>query len=541
MSCDSLNGLVIPAAAIGLSTTGAAVTSTSVVPAAGSGAAAVGEYCKVLGDINPVDVNAPKIKFQVNLPTTWNNKAMMFGGGGNNGTVPNVVGNVPAGPTDQLVPLGRGYATFASDSGHQGKADATIDALRDGSFGVNDEAARNYGGDALKKTRDVAFAIINARYAAAPQKTYFAGGSTGGREALVAISRWPQDFDGAIAVYPAWDAVNLYLFWGNATRELAKAGAYPSRAKRQALYDAAVQTCDGLDGVLDGVISNQAACNVTFNPASAMLNGAPLRCAAGADIGDSCLSDAQINVFKTLNAPLNLNYALASGEMSYPGFNVWGGDYGMPGAPTAVQSTALIMGLGTLAPAYPMPPVTASAFPISGSVFWDQFIKFFVTRDANFNSLAVDPVNPGALQARIVDLSATQAATKADLSAFQAKGGKLLILHGTQDVLVSPRATQVYMTRLRTVMGLDKVTSFARHYEVPGYSHVTGSAFYASWDSVSALEAWVEKGTAPANPVVTDRLVVPGRTRPLCEFPSWPKYKGSGDINLAANFACATQ
>jgi hypothetical protein len=58
------------------------------------------------------------------------------------------------------------------------------------------------------------------------QKTYFAGGSTGGREALIAVTHWPQDFDGAIALYPAWNAASLDLQFGRLTRELAKPGAY---------------------------------------------------------------------------------------------------------------------------------------------------------------------------------------------------------------------------------------------------------------------------------------------------------------------------
>ncbi|HEX3138791.1 MAG TPA: tannase/feruloyl esterase family alpha/beta hydrolase, partial [Rhizobacter sp.] len=237
MSCTSLNGMSVAAASIGLATTGAVVTSTEVVPAAGSGPTQVGEYCKVLGDINPVDPAAPKIKFQLNLPTTWNSKAMMFGGGGYNGTIATGTGAVSAGPADKPGPLGAGYATFGSDSGHQANATTS----RDGAFGVNDEAVRNFSSEALKKTHDVALALIKARYAASPQKTYFAGGSTGGREALIAVSTWPQDFDGAIVLFPAWDAVSLDLFFGRLTQELAKPGAYPNQAKRKALLDAALQ------------------------------------------------------------------------------------------------------------------------------------------------------------------------------------------------------------------------------------------------------------------------------------------------------------
>ena len=116
-SCAELDGMAIPPTAIGLPTTGAVVTSSALVPAAGAGVAAVADYCKVLGDINPVDARAPKIKFQVNLPANWNSKAVMFGGGGYNGIIATGVGNVPAGPADKPAPLARGYATFGSDSG----------------------------------------------------------------------------------------------------------------------------------------------------------------------------------------------------------------------------------------------------------------------------------------------------------------------------------------------------------------------------------------------------------------------------------------
>ncbi len=536
MTCAQLDGMTIPAASIALPTTGAIVTSTEVVPAAGTGVAAVAEYCKVLGDINPVDINAPKIKFQVNLPANWNNKAMMFGGGGYNGTIAQGIGNVPAGPADKPTPLARGYATFGSDSGHQ----ANSSGSRDGSFGANEEALKNFAPDALKKTRDVAIAIIKARYADTVQKTYIAGGSTGGREALVAVQNWPQDFDGAIVLYPAWNAASLDLQFGRIARELAKPGAYPSRAKRKVLYDAAIAACDGLDGVSDGVISNVRACNELFDPMTATLNGTPIRCVDGADTGDTCLSDPQIAAFNVTNTPLVLNYALASGETTYPGFNTWGTDFGNPGT-SPLQPTVLTLSLGTEQPADPMPPVTATTSPPYGSTFWDQWVKFFVTRDASFNSLSLDPQNPGIWQARIVELTGIQDLNATDMSAFQAKGGKILMAHGSHDALVSTRATEQYWERLRNTMGAAKVDSFARYYEIPGYGHLVSSAFNAAWDSLTTLENWVEKGTIPPNQVVSDTAGVPGRTRPLCDYPSWPKYKGAGDINSAQSYICVSQ
>lgn len=88
-------------------------------------------------------------------------------------------------------------------------------------------------------------------------------------------------------------------------------------------------------------------------------------------------------------------------------------------------------------------------------------------------------------------------------------------------------------------MGPSEVNKFVRYYEVPGYGHAVSTAFNAAWDSLTSLENWVEKGSSPGNQVVTDTAGVPGRTRPLCDYPKWPKYNGTGDMNQAASFTCS--
>lgn len=535
-SCADLNAMTVPASAIGLPTGGARVTRAEVVAAAGEGAKAIGAYCKVSGEIAPVDPSAPAIRFQVDLPAQWNGRALMLGGGGYNGTIPDPAGNLPAGPVDRPTPLGRGYATFSSDSGHQANATTS----RDGSFGLNDEALRNFAGDAIKKTHDAALRLIAARYGAKPGRTYFAGGSTGGREALLAAGNWPADFDGVIALYPAWNAVALDLQFGRITQALARPGAYPSPAQRKLLYDAAMAACDGLDGAADGVISNVDACNAGFDPATASLNGKPLRCPDGKDGGDACLSDAQIAAFRVIATPLQLDYQLASGERGYPGFNTWGTNWGTGGA-GPLQPTILTLGLGTAQPAGPMPPVAAGSSPPYHSTFWDQWVRYFLTRGPGFDWRQLDVQRPGAWQDRIVRLNAVQDANRTDLSAFQARGGKILVAHGTADALVSTQATRQYMERLRATMGREKLDAFVRYYEIPGYGHVFGTAFNAAWDSLAQLENWVERGEAAANPVVADTTAVPGRTRPLCAYPGWPQYKGSGSLDEATSFRCALQ
>jgi feruloyl esterase len=145
----------------------------------------------------------------------------------------------------------------------------------------------------------------------------------------------------------------------------------------------------------------------------------------------------------------------------------------------------------------------------------------------------------GALQARVNALSVLLDVNQTAFSAFAAKGGKLLIAHGTADVLVSTRATEQYFERLQAAMGEAKVRELARFYEIPGYGHAVSTVFNAAWDSLTPLESWVEKNTAPLGQVVTDSVGSPGRQRPLCEYPSWPRYRGKGDINAASSFLCA--
>ncbi len=522
--CAEPDGMVIPARFIGLPTTGGLVTSTTVIPAAG----ATGAYCKVLGEINPVDPTAPKIKFQVDLPADWNKKAMAFGGGGFDGSIPNVAGNVGFGPTDKPTPIQRGYATFGSDSGHQAGPLGSQDHF----FGLNDEAERNFGGDQIKKTHDAALFIIKARYGQKPKKTYFQGGSTGGREALAAIQRWPADWDGAIALYPAWNDMGALLQGQRIMRAMAAPGAYPNQAKRKVLYDAAMAACDALDGVADGIISNQSKCNEIFDPQV-------VRCPAGADTGDTCLSDAQIEALNIYNTPANFNFYMASGLQSFPGCNVWGADLGMTPADAggyALQPYVIFLTLGTVQPALP----ANQSMPYL-SPFMDQFMKYAVVRDetGTFDTLSIDPENPGPYADRISELS-RQLDTSTDISAFVARGGKLLLAHGLQDVLVSTRATEWYWEKLQDQFGPRHVDKFARFYEVPGAGHAFGAAFTPGWDSLTALENWVERGIAPAKQIVTDTAVNAGRTRPLCPYPTWPKYIG-GDPNLASSFICSYQ
>ncbi|WP_234307351.1 MULTISPECIES: tannase/feruloyl esterase family alpha/beta hydrolase [unclassified Streptomyces] len=509
--CAALDGTGIPASVMSLPTTGGRVGSASVVTGVVSGRTV--RYCQVEADLFPVDPSAPDIRMRVALPYDWNGKALMFGGGGYDGTVPDLTGNVPFGPTDQPTPLARGYATFASDSGHQ-QSPAAPPSL-DGSFGANDEALENFAaGDALKKTRDASLFLVRRAYRAHPAEVYFAGGSTGGREALTVAQRWPKAFDGVISGYPAWNNLAEILDLGHLAQVLSRPGAFPGVEKQTLLHDSVIKACDGRDGAEDGVVSDPRGCH--FDAAS-------LRCPHGADTGPTCLSDPQIEAVDAMSSPFRWGYRVASGETQYPGFPfLSGADMRTP-----------FLGFGTTAPANPM-PVTSGY----GMQYWDQWVKYFLTRDPHYDSLDLDPRHPGKWLDRISRLSTVEDRNNADLRPFARAGGKLLLLHGAADELVSPRSTNDYYERVRDTVGARTTHDFLRYYVVPGANHANFGtpAFAASWDSLTALEHWVEKGDSPRNPVVTD--AAHDRTRPLCEYPTWPRHR-AGDPDSATSFVCA--
>ncbi|WP_337187928.1 tannase/feruloyl esterase family alpha/beta hydrolase [Phenylobacterium sp.] len=518
-ACAGLAGFNIRAGMIGLPTLGASVTSAVVTPSSGSGPAAIPEHCLVTGEIRPVDPQAPNIEFKVALPIQWNGKVVMFGGGGTNGVIPNVTGG--ALNTDGAVtPLGRGYAVFGSDSGHQGPG---------ASFALNREAHLNYLGDALKKTRDAAMFIVRKSYGRAATRAYFMGTSSGGREALVVAGRWPTDWDGVVSLYPARNTTVLDLGLVAANQVLAAPGAFPNPAKRTVAYRAALAACDGLDGIKDGIISNLAGCYGAFRLESSTLDGAPVRCPNGADTGDACLSDAQLLALRKLDGPVEFGYTLANGESSFPGANVLTSDSGTPASSQLSYGSA--------------PPKGATPYPgmsILTALAW-EWARHMVTRDASYNALELDVTKPGRFAERLQDLSAFDTADR-DLTGFAKRGGKVLLLHGTDDLLISARLTERYYGQLKETLEPAALAEMVRYYQVPGFGHSRGATFVMAWDQLTALENWVEKGVDPANSQVgVDTVGVPGRTRPLCVYPTWPRYRGAGDVNKAASFSCATK
>ncbi|MEP7061439.1 MAG: tannase/feruloyl esterase family alpha/beta hydrolase [Betaproteobacteria bacterium] len=500
-SCTSLSGSQVAAASIGLPTHGAVVTSALLIPASPTAV----EYCEVRGRIDSVDPVAQPILFEADLPSSWNGKLAQLGGSGWDGSIASSMNTVVllAAPSAKA----RAYVTFGSDGGHES-------ANGDATFAMNAEQLRNFGGDHLKKTRDAVVGLVKMRYGASPSKTYFIGGSNGGREAFAAFQRWPDDYDGVIAMFPAFDWTALFMKLqqiGLAMRGSNAAGWF-SPAKAATLTAATLAMCDELDGAKDGVIGNVDGCK--FNPAT-------LRCTGGMDTGDTCFSDPQLHTLSAMTSQVDFPYTLANGTNSFQGFNV-GADWGPM--------------IGTSA-AFSMPPDITQL----GQIRWfaDGMIRYVLLQDANANTLTFDPVNPGPLLARLQQVSAILDQSSTDISAYLAKGGKLILLHGQADSLVATHSTLDYYQHLVARFGQSSVDEAVRLYLVPGYGHDTG-AFNpeGTLPLLDALESWVERGSAPGSLVVGDaNPATRGRTRPMCVYPAWPKYVG-GDVNQAASFAC---
>lgn len=257
LACSALRGRTIAAIEIGLPTRGVVVSSAKVERGAGGG------FCVVKGQVHSVDVAAMPIRFEVDLPEKWNGRAVQFGGGAFNGYMPAVREETMFGDKRAPTPLARGYATFGSDSGHHHHyllLPHRYNALK-ADFAMNDEQRKNFASDGLKKTHDVAIALMKLRYGSAPKRMYSVGGSTGGREAMKLVDRFPNDYDGVLAAYAAWNQIESDLQFIRVSQAQYSPGGWLASSKTKLLRNAVMQACDAADGLVDGMVSDPAHCN----------------------------------------------------------------------------------------------------------------------------------------------------------------------------------------------------------------------------------------------------------------------------------------
>lgn len=466
---------------VGRSFEGAIVTQATLVPAA----AASPEYCRIHGEM-PRD-----LEFEIHMPTQWNHRTIFMGGGGFDGTITDASFHAAHfGPHDA-----GNYATIATNHGHGGGNQF------DGSFALDAQMLKDYAYLAVPRVLASAKMILRERYGATFQtaKLVYEGCSNGGRQGLVQAQRYPDLFDGVIARAPANDYTSIFLTFYKNALQMARPGALLSPAKVQLIGAAAMAKCDALDGLKDGIIGRPEAC--TFDPKE-------LAC-AGAE-GASCLTPAQVESARAMYAPATF----ANGRYKLPGFPVGG---------ESPRSWLLATGQ------YMNP-------------LMDGYARYMVAQDPNSDPLKLDMAK---YTARIDQLSLMLDAANPDLSAFHAHGGKLLLWAGLSDWLISAdHTTDYYRNVVAKSGGQSAADDFVEYYTAPGVQHCAGGTGADVADLDTPMFDWLEKGVKPsASPIIARRFETPvggaePLSRPLCQFPRYPKYTG-GNPNRAESFVCA--
>ena len=477
------------------------IVSAADVPASG----VVPEMCDAMGAIVSSPTSTINFKVELPIPSAWNKKMLQEGGGAFDGVIADYLPAYETGNVRQ-----KGYVVVADDSGHQ---DPNITDL---TFALNNETAfDNFAELAIPRTYTAAQATIKLMYGVAPTHNYFYGISTGGREALQQAQRNPQNYDGIVADVPVIDYGQV-IQKGIAVQQAAlnSNGAGWLDANKIQLYaNAQLAACDGLDGLVDGIISNVAACH--FDPTT-------LRCPGGTDAGDTCLSDAQLATVKILTTDTALPVSLPNNLTVAPRWGI--------GAETDAGGGWAAEQLG----AAPQPDMSALG------IFSDQYVKYGITGNPATNLLTYDATQDAAQWQATSD---KVNATNPDMTSFAARGGKLILYSSLSDQLNEPFETIDYYNEVAQTMGQSETDSFLRFYTAPGVTHGGTGPGAGLADRLGALENWVENGVTPPDQLLASKVAQDGSvvlTRPMCRYPDWPKYNG-GDVNSASSFTCVNQ
>lgn len=451
-------------------------------------------HCHVEGEIDKrlgVNDESYALRFAINLPNEWNGRFLFQGGGGLNGTVSEPVGDQVAGTKSALQ---RGFAVISTDSGHQAKYPF------DSSFMADQEAALNFFLLGNMRVTTVTKPIVETYYQNNINKSYFVGCSTGGREGMIMAQRFPYLYDGIVSGAPAirTGLSNLALRWMKVQMNqvsdkdeagLPVAGSIFTKKEQKLIVNGLLESCDELDGVKDELIFNNAACQFKLNDI-----------ACDKDNTRSCVASTKIEA---------LEKALA-GPIDSRGFEIYSPfllDTGIDDS-----GKGMIPGIITDGAGSPVPPSAA------------QMLKQDV--DTEF-AMAT------ALDSAIGDTMSLK------LSSFSRHGGKQIFYHGISDPWFSAADTLNYYKNMAQANGgKDQTTQFSRLFLMPGMGHCGGGEkTLDNVDMLTPIVNWVEKNQAPKQIIATGRSM-PNVSRPLCPYPQYPHYNGSGDKDMAANFSC---
>jgi len=462
-------------------------------------------FCRVRVESHPSSDS--DIKIEVWLPTkNWNGKLQGRGNGGFAGEIDDF---------SLALAVHEGYATAATDTGHAASGTDARWAIG------HPEKVTDFGYRAIHEMTQDAKLVVKQFYGKHPlQHAYFASCSNGGRQALMEAQRFPGDYDGIIAGAPAnyWTHLVTSAIW-QMQATLMDSASYIPPAKLPAIAKAVDVACDAQDGTSDGILNDPRKCH--FDPAAMLCK---------TEESDFCLTATQVTALKKIYAgPTDAN-----GTQIYPGL--------MPGAEDGPGGWGLwITG----------PEPGKSLMQAFGTGFFTNMV--FEKPDWNFRDANVADIVTTA----DAKLAKTLNATDPNLSAFKARGGKLILYHGWNDPAISAVNTVNYYQSVVGAMGQESFDSFARVYMVPGMQHCAGGVGPDSfgengpWPTLTdphqslqlSIEQWVEKGAAPKE-IVATKFSGPlssghaEMTRPLCVYPKVAKYESTGDQNSAASFVC---
>ncbi|HEY6454982.1 MAG TPA: tannase/feruloyl esterase family alpha/beta hydrolase [Steroidobacteraceae bacterium] len=480
--CAQLADLKLPHATI----TGAEPVAAGAFKAAAAGGGGPGApatdyghlpaFCRVAGTLHPTADS--DIRFEVWLPASgWNGK---FVGTGNGVWAGSIV------LSSMAEPLSKGYATMATDDGHQGSP-------LDGSFAAgHPEKLIDFGYRAVHETTVAAKELVKAFYDKPASRSLFVSCSTGGRQGLMEAYRYPKDYDGISAMAPANPMVGLMiasLWTGVAT--LKDSASQISRQKFALVHKAVLQACDARDGVTDGIVSRL---DCDFDPQVLQCKGHD-----GAD----CLTGSQVAALRAIYAGV---HNPRTGKLIYPGFQ--------PGS----EDMLPILTMG------PEP------FPVATT-----FFRALVFRDPkwDFRNFDYDHDVERSLQVGHADLDVPPTGVEG----FLAGGRKLLLSHGMADGLIPTRSTVNFYTAL-THHAAAKESANARLFLVPGMGHCGGGEGPSVIDTLSSIDGWVGSGRAPQRIIASNPPGTAPRTRPLCPYPQQAVYTGRGSTDEEQNFRC---
>ncbi|KAK4540905.1 hypothetical protein LTR36_008847 [Oleoguttula mirabilis] len=415
-----------------------------------------------------------------------------------------------------------GYAAANTDAGHSlyGNFDDLLGNAHKWAMlspgNINWVLLQDFASRALDDLPKIAKQVIKGFYGEEPKHSYWSGCSTGGRQGLMSAQRFPTNYNGILAVAPAinWASFVPAEYWPQIM--MRKFNYYPPPHELEAIRKAAIESCDVLDGVKDGVISAPGLC--AFDAQSV--------------VGSTFYLDGEERV--VTSAAADIANAIWEGPIQ-DGKREWfgnthetsfGGMSPFMGIPDGLAMTICAAG-GKNCEGY--------SFPIS-----PNWIQYFVEKDPKFDVLQMDESDFfEALHRSRNEYSSIMDTSDPDLSGFKASGGKMITWHGLADELIFPNGSSNYYER---VLALDPgAREFYRYFEAPGVQHCTGGIGAFPSHALDSLVAWVEKGIAPdtldAASISRDKSEAV-RSRPLCPYPQVAAYTG-GDPDEASSFRCA--